>query len=107
MSSIVPEKALEQKNVPTIAANLKVFELIKSCSMFMVSKYVGNNLSIGVSAAFNSISNYASNYELQGVTNDYFSVDAMVKYDLSELISLRLLDMDFHPFVGSRFLKEE
>ena len=70
-------------------------------SMFMVSKYVGNNLSVGVSAAFNSISNYASNYELQGVTNDYFSVDAMVKYDLSELISLRLLDMDFHPFVGA------
>lgn len=69
-------------------------------SMFMVSKYVGNNLSVGVSAAFNSISNYASNYELQGVTNDYFSVDAMVKYDLSELISLRLLDMDFNPFVG-------
>ena len=69
-------------------------------SMFMVSKYVGNNLSVGVSAAFNSISNYASQYELQGVTNDYFSVDAMVKYNLSELISLRVLDMDLHPFVG-------
>ena len=69
-------------------------------SMFMVSKYVGNNLSFGVSAAFNSISNYASDYELQGVTNDYFSFDAMLKYDLSDHISLRLLDMDFHPFVG-------
>jgi hypothetical protein len=69
-------------------------------SMFMVSKYVGNNLSVGVNAAFNSISNYANGYELQGVTNDYFSVDAMLKYDLSDLVSLRLLDMDFHPFVG-------
>ena len=69
-------------------------------SMFMVSKYIDNNLSFGVSAAFNSISNYATGYELQGRTNDYFSVDAMLKYDLSDLVSLRLLDMDFHPFVG-------
>ena len=69
-------------------------------SMFMVSKYIDNNLSFGVSAAFNSISNYATGYELEGRTNDYFSADAMLKYDLSDFISLRLLDMDFHPFVG-------
>tara|TARA_B100001057_G_scaffold119583_1_gene118260 strand:+ start:67 stop:678 length:612 start_codon:yes stop_codon:yes gene_type:complete len=69
-------------------------------SMFMVSKYIDNNLSLGVSAAFNSISNYATGLELEGRTNDYFSVDAMLKYDLSDFVSLRLLDMDFHPFVG-------
>ena len=69
-------------------------------SMFMVSKYIGNNLSFGVGAAFNSITNYATGLELEGTTNDYFSVDAMLKYDLSDLVSLRLLDMDFHPFVG-------
>ena len=69
-------------------------------SMFMVSKYIDNNLSLGVSAAFNSISNYATEYELEGRTNDYFSADAMLKYDLSDFVSLRLLDMDFHPFVG-------
>ena len=69
-------------------------------SMFMVSKYIDNNLSLGVSAAFNSISNYASGFELEGRTNDYFSADAMLKYDLSDFVSLRLLDMDFHPFVG-------
>ena len=69
-------------------------------SMFMVSKYIDNNLSLGMSAAFNSISNYATGYELEGRTNDYFSVDAMLKYDLSDFVSLRLLDMDFHPFVG-------
>ena len=39
-------------------------------SMFMVSKYIGNNLSFGVGAAFNSISNYADGYELEGTTND-------------------------------------
>tara|TARA_B100001057_G_scaffold148172_1_gene148104 strand:- start:45 stop:656 length:612 start_codon:yes stop_codon:yes gene_type:complete len=69
-------------------------------SMLMVSKYIGNNLSFGVGAAFNSISNYATGFELEGTSNDYFSVDAMLKYDLSDLVSLRLLDMDFHPFVG-------
>ena len=69
-------------------------------SMFMVSKYIGNNLSFGVGAAFNSISNYADGYELEGTTNDYFSVDAMLKYDLSDLVSLKVLDMHFHPFVG-------
>jgi hypothetical protein len=69
-------------------------------SMFMVSKYIGNNLSFGVGAAFNSISNYADGYELEYTANDYFSVDAMLKYDLSDLVSLKVLDMHFHPFVG-------
>ena len=69
-------------------------------SMFMVSKYIGNNLSFGVGAAFNSISNYATGFELEEATNDYFSVDAMLKYDLSDLVSFRLLNVDFHPFVG-------
>ena len=69
-------------------------------SMFMVSKYIGNNLSFGVGAAFNSISNYAEGLELEYTTNDYFSVDAMLKYDLSDLVSLKVLDMHFHPFVG-------
>ena len=69
-------------------------------SMFMVSKHIGNNLSFGVGAAFNSISNYANGLELEYTTNDYFSVDAMLKYDLSDLVSLKVLDMHFHPFVG-------
>jgi len=65
-------------------------------SMFMVSKYIGNNLSFGVGAAFNSISNYATGFELEGTTNDYFSVDAMLKYDLSDLFTIGKLE----PFVG-------
>ena len=65
-------------------------------SMFMVSKYIGNNLSFGVGAAFSSISNYATGFELEGTTNDYFSVDAMLKYDLSDLFTIGKLE----PFVG-------
>ena len=65
-------------------------------SMFMVSKYIGNNLSFGVGAAFNTISNYATGFELEGTTNDYFSVDAMLKYDFSDLFTIGKLE----PFVG-------
>ena len=69
-------------------------------SMFSVSKYVGGNLSFGVGASFNSIKNYATGLELPGVTNDYFSIDAMLKYDLSEFLSIKILGTTFEPFVG-------
>ena len=69
-------------------------------SMFSVSKYVGGNLSFGVSTSFNSIKNYATGRELPAVTNDYFSIDAMLKYDLSEFLSIKVLGTTFEPFVG-------
>ena len=39
-------------------------------SMFTVSKYIGDNLSFGVGASFNSISKYATDLELSETTND-------------------------------------
>ena len=69
-------------------------------SMFTISKYIGDNLSFGVGASFNSIKNYATGRELPGVTHDYFNVDAMLKYDLSDALPIRILGMDFEPFVG-------
>ena len=69
-------------------------------SMFSISRFVGNNLSVGVGASFNSISKYATGLELADVTNDYFNVDAMLKYDLSDALPIRLLGIDFEPFVG-------
>ena len=69
-------------------------------SMFSISRFVGNNLSVGVGASFNSISKYATGLELADITNDYFTVDAMLKYDLSDAIPIKLLGMDFEPFVG-------
>ena len=80
-------------------------------SMFTISKYLGDNLSFGVGASFNSISKYAtgspdgsesdmSTFSRPGVTNDYFNVDAMLKYDLSDALPIRVLGMDFEPFVG-------
>ncbi len=78
-------------------------------SMFTISKYIGDNLSFGVGASFNSISKYATgvvdgtdmtSYMRPGVTNDYFNVDAMLKYDLSDALPIKVLGMDFEPFVG-------
>ena len=69
-------------------------------SMFSVSKYVGGNFSFGVGASFNSISKYATGLELANKTNDYFNVDAMLKYDLSELLSIKVLGTTFEPFIG-------
>ena len=51
-------------------------------------------------ASFNSISKYATGKELPNTTNDYFNVDAMLKYDLSDALPIRVLGMDFEPFVG-------
>ena len=69
-------------------------------SMFSVSKYIGGNFSFGIGASFNSISKYATGLELSDVTNDYLSIDAMLKYDLSELLSIKILSTTFEPFVG-------
>ena len=77
--------------------------------MFTISKYIGDNLSFGVGASFNSISKYATGspdgtammaHTRPGVTNDYFNVDMMLKYDLSDALPISVLGMDFEPFVG-------
>ncbi|MAU30675.1 MAG: cell envelope biogenesis protein OmpA [Flavobacteriaceae bacterium] len=69
-------------------------------SAFSVSKFLGDNLSFGVGASFNSISKYATGLELADVTNDYYSVDAFLKYDLSDLFKVNLLNIELEPFVG-------
>tara|TARA_B110000090_G_scaffold95303_1_gene107433 strand:+ start:141 stop:755 length:615 start_codon:yes stop_codon:yes gene_type:complete len=54
-------------------------------SMFTLSKYLGNNLSVGLSGSVNSISNFADGYEF---VNDvsYFAGDLMLKYSLGDII---------------------
>ena len=69
-------------------------------SMFTISKYIGDNLSLGFGASFNNISKYATGLELDDVTNDYFTVDAMLKFDVSDLLPIKLLGANFEPFVG-------
>ena len=64
-------------------------------SMFTLSKYLGNNLSVGLSGSVNSISNFADGYEF---VNDvsYFAGDLMLKYSLSEALNFQTIE----PYVG-------
>tara|TARA_B110000003_G_scaffold41912_1_gene39098 strand:- start:3 stop:1385 length:1383 start_codon:yes stop_codon:yes gene_type:complete len=64
-------------------------------SMFTLSKYLGDNLSFGLSGSVNSISKFADNFEF---LNDatYFAGDLMLKYSLGEVLDMQKME----PFVG-------
>ncbi|MDA9356658.1 OmpA family protein [Flavobacteriaceae bacterium] len=64
-------------------------------SMFTLSKYLGDNLSLGLSGSVNSISKFADGYEF---VNDvtYFAGDLMLKYSLGEVLNMQKME----PFVG-------
>ena len=54
-------------------------------SMFSVSRYLGNNLSIGVGMSFNSISKYATGFEMPEAS-EYHTVDLMLKYSFDNVL---------------------
>ena len=64
-------------------------------SMFTLSKFLGDNLSLGLSGSVNSISKFADGYEF---VNDvkYFAGDLMLKYSLSEALGCETME----PYVG-------
>ena len=64
-------------------------------SMFTLSKYLGDNLSLGLSGSVNSISKFADGYVFINETT-YFAGDLMVKYSLSEALNMQKME----PFVG-------
>ena len=64
-------------------------------SMFTLSKYLGDNMSLGLSGSVNSISKFTDGDEfINDATN--FAGDLMLKYSLSEVLSLEKTE----PFVG-------
>ena len=65
-------------------------------SIVSLSKYIGNNISFGLSGSFNTISKYTSSYPSENATNEFLAVDAMFKYDLSDVFTLG----KFEPFLG-------
>ena len=65
-------------------------------SIVSLSKYIGNNISFGVSGSFNTISKYTSSYPSENATNEFLAVDAMFKYDLSNVFTVGKLE----PFLG-------
>ena len=64
-------------------------------SMFTLSKYLGDNLSLGLSGSVNSISKFADSYVFINETT-YFAGDLMLKYSLSEALNMQKME----PFVG-------
>ena len=67
-------------------------------SMISLSKYCGNNISFSLSGSFNTISKYVPSTAANNgnPTNEFLAVDAMLKYDLSNLITF----VKWEPFVG-------
>ena len=64
-------------------------------SMFTLSKYLGDNLSLGFNGGMNSISNFADDHQfINEVT--YFSFDGMLKYSLTDVLDWGKLE----PYVG-------
>ena len=64
-------------------------------STFTLSKYIGDNISVGITGSVNEISKFADDYEfINDVT--YFALDAMLKYDLSDLLSCQNME----PYLG-------
>ena len=64
-------------------------------SMFTLSKYLGDNMSLGLSGSVNSISKFTDGDEfINDATN--FAGDLMLKYSLSNVLSLEKME----PFVG-------
>ena len=64
-------------------------------SMFSVSRYLGNNLSFGVGMSFNSISKYATGYEMPE-DSAHRTADAMLKYSFGNVLDCG----NWEPFVG-------
>ena len=54
-------------------------------SMFSVSRYLGNNLSFGVGMSFNSISKYATGFEMPEASA-HRTADAMLKYSFGNVL---------------------
>lgn len=67
-------------------------------SMISLSKYCGNNISFGLSGSFNTISKYVPSASANNgnPTNEFLAVDAMLKYDLSNVFTV----VKWEPFVG-------
>ena len=64
-------------------------------SMFTLSKYLGDNISLGISGSVNSISKFSDGAEF---INDatYFTGDLILKYSLAEALNCENME----PFVG-------
>lgn len=73
------------------------WNILPTISYIGVSKYVGDNFSIGISASFNKVSSYVSlvnsNYVVSNPGNlAYYGIDANVKYSFQTMIKSKVID---------------
>ena len=77
----------------------KYWNISKSpVSYVSLSKYLENNISFGLSGSFSTISKYVPSAAANNgnPTNEFLAVDAMFKYDLSDVFTVG----KFEPFLG-------
>ena len=73
------------------------WNILPSVSYIGVSKYVGDNFSIGLSTSFNKLSSYVSYANSKYVVSNpgdlmYYGIDATVKYSFMNLIKSKVID---------------
>jgi OOP family OmpA-OmpF porin len=89
----------------------KYWSVIPSVSYINVSKYVGDNFSVGVTGSVNKINNFANPRIGQGeylVSNpgdlSYYGFDAVIKYSLKDVVKSKVFDPNVHVGGGYTFL---
>jgi OmpA-OmpF porin, OOP family len=73
------------------------WNIVPTISYIGVSKYVGDNFSIGLSASFNKVSKYVSLVNSNYVVSNpgdvtFYGIDANVKYSFQTLIKSKVID---------------
>jgi OmpA-OmpF porin, OOP family len=89
----------------------KYWSVIPSVSYLNVSKYVGDNFSVGFTGSINKINHFANPRIGQGEylsTNpgdlSYYGLDAVVKYSFKDLVKSKVFDPNVHIGGGYTFL---
>ena len=84
-----------QSNLSDLFNVDKKWNVASALSMFSLSKFLGDNFSVGVSGSLNSITNFAGDYSFRDSVK-YFASDIMLKYSLIELLGSDKIE----PFIG-------
>ncbi|HLF50671.1 OmpA family protein [Flavobacterium sp.] len=88
------------------------WNILPSVSYLKVSKYVGNNISFGVTGSVNKIKRFVNKREGSSldyiVTNPgdltYYGADAIIKYSMMNLIGSKVIDPSIHIGGGYTFM---
>ncbi len=85
------------------------WNILPSISYLSVSRYIGNNFSVGVQGSVNKIEKFVTYAGGNYVTSNpgdlmYYGIDGSVKYSFMNLIKSKVIDPDLHVGGGYTFL---